>query len=83
MKAGEEVINSEAKRREIRFRGHYGNTVWRKRQAPPEDWSKPLPEWMQEKNKNTFLNYKQMEMEGKVPPSNIFEGTTPKLCSIM
>lgn len=50
-----------------RFHGHYANNVWEKRKAPPEDWAKPLPEWMEKKNENSYLQLKQMEMEGKVP----------------
>lgn len=82
--AGEAVVNSEARRREIRFQGHYGNTVWKKRLAPPPDWSKPLPEWMQRRDENSFLNYKQMELDGKVAASNVFDTAPPTFfCSIM
>lgn len=82
--AGEKVVNSEERRRELRFRGHYGNTVWKKRATPPEDWSKPLPDWMQKKNENTYLNYKQMEMEGKeVIGSKILDANPSFFCSIM
>lgn len=41
------VIESEKNRRNDRLRGHYSNTVWEKRDSPPEDWNKELPEWFE------------------------------------
>ena len=76
--AGVAVIKSEEDRRLKRFRGHYANTVWKKRTAPPEDWSKPLPEWMEKRNENSYLQLKQLEMEGKVPVQD-----EKSYCSIM
>lgn len=77
--AGEAVIRSEEERRLKRFHGHYGNTVWEKRKAPPEDWAKPLPEWLVKKNENSYLHLKQMEMDGRAVP----EETTKSYCMIM
>ncbi|XP_037816307.1 UPF0545 protein C22orf39 homolog [Lucilia sericata] len=76
--AGVAVIKSEEERRLKRFHGHYANTVWEKRKSPPEDWSKPLPEWMEKKNENSYLQLKQLEMEGKVPAQD-----EKSYCSIM
>ncbi|KAM7341920.1 synaptic plasticity regulator PANTS [Cochliomyia hominivorax] len=67
VEAGIAVIKSEEERRLKRFHGHYANNVWEKRKSPPADWSKPLPEWMEKKNENSYLQLKQLELEGKVP----------------
>ncbi|CAD7013782.1 unnamed protein product [Ceratitis capitata] len=77
--AGEAVINSEAERRRKRLEAHYSNTTWKKRTHPPEDWSKPLPEWLAKKNENTFLEVKQMELDGRKP----VEVVEKSFCAIM
>uniref|UniRef100_A0A1A9VX74 Synaptic plasticity regulator PANTS n=1 Tax=Glossina austeni TaxID=7395 RepID=A0A1A9VX74_GLOAU len=64
--AGQAVIDSEEERRLKRFKGHYGNTVWKKRKNPPEDWSKPLPDWLEKRYENSYLSLK-METESKMP----------------
>lgn len=61
-----------------RLRAHYRNDVWKKRDGPPPDWDKPLPEWMQKRDENTYLAIKAKEMrEGKV------EDEKKSSCSIM
>lgn len=65
--SGVAVIKSEEERRLKRFKGHYDNNVWKKRSEPPADWTTPLPEWMEKKNENSYLQLKQMEADGKVP----------------
>lgn len=65
--AGEAVIRSESERRDVRMKAHYGNTTWKPRTNPPSDWSKPLPEWFKKRNENTFLELKQMELDGRAP----------------
>ncbi|XP_017460672.1 PREDICTED: UPF0545 protein C22orf39 homolog [Rhagoletis zephyria] len=77
--AGEAVIRSEAERRRKRMEAHYGNTTWKKRTHPPEDWSKPLPEWLAKKNENTFLELKQMELDGR----KLAEETEKSYCALM
>ncbi|XP_034840133.1 synaptic plasticity regulator PANTS [Maniola hyperantus] len=78
LKAAEAVIKSERIRRLDRLRGHYQNNVWTKREAPPPDWDKPLPEWMVKRDENTYLAYKAKEMrEGKE------EESEKSFCSIM
>lgn len=62
LNAVKEVLDSEANRRTNRLRAHYQNNTWTKRDAPPADWAKPLPEWLVEKNKNTYLAVKATEM---------------------
>ncbi|KAF7417811.1 hypothetical protein HZH68_000464 [Vespula germanica] len=49
------IIESEKERRMNRLKGHFGNTIWKKRDKPPENWNSPLPEWMQENYKNSYL----------------------------
>ncbi|KAG7208981.1 hypothetical protein KM043_015149 [Ampulex compressa] len=50
-----ELIESENERRRKRITAHLKNNVWERREHPPEDWNKPLPEWMQEREKGTLL----------------------------
>lgn len=57
----EAVINSEKERRLERLRAHYNNDTWKKRDSPPVDWKKPLPEWMQKRDENTYLAQKLKE----------------------
>ncbi|KOB70566.1 Uncharacterized protein OBRU01_15071, partial [Operophtera brumata] len=65
-KAGLAVIKSEKARRMERLQAHYRNNVWKKRDAPPEDWNKPLPEWLVKRDENTYLAEKAREIrEGK------------------
>ncbi|CAG4912001.1 unnamed protein product [Colias eurytheme] len=54
-KAASALIKSEKDRRMSRLRAHYRNDIWKKRDAPPEDWSAPLPEWMAKRDENTYL----------------------------
>ncbi|CAG9585193.1 unnamed protein product [Danaus chrysippus] len=66
VKAGKAVIQSETTRRLERLRPHYQNNVWKKRESPPADWDKPLPEWLQKRDENSYLALKAKEMkEGK------------------
>lgn len=49
-----------------RLRAHYQNDIWKKRESPPDDWAKPLPEWMIKRDENTYLAQKAREIrEGK------------------
>ncbi|XP_052872186.1 UPF0545 protein C22orf39 homolog [Anopheles cruzii] len=63
-KSALELIQSEASRREERMRAHYSNNVWTKRTAPPEDWSKPLPEHMLKEYEGSYLAAKAKELRG-------------------
>ncbi|XP_050345502.1 UPF0545 protein C22orf39 homolog [Nymphalis io] len=66
-KAANELIKSEKIRRMRRLTAHYQNDTWKKRESPPTDWEKPLPEWMIKRDQNTYLAQKAQEMkEGKV-----------------
>ncbi|KAK7075112.1 hypothetical protein SK128_023284 [Halocaridina rubra] len=61
------VIDSEKVRCRERLSGHYKNTVWEKRESPPDDWSSPLPEENLHKDDISFLAMKAKELkEGKV-----------------
>ncbi|XP_037946076.1 UPF0545 protein C22orf39 homolog [Teleopsis dalmanni] len=77
--AGEAIIKSEQQRRETRMKAHYGNTTWKKRSSPPDDWSKPLPEWLTKRYENSYLKLKQMELEGQLP----VEKESKSYCTIM
>lgn len=61
--AAASVIESELKRQAARLKPHYDNDIWTKREHPPEDWSKPLPAFMEERNKNTFLEIRNNELK--------------------
>ena len=79
-KSALELIRSEQKRREERMRAHYGNNVWTKRTAPPQDWAKPLPEHMQKEYEGSFLASKAKELrEGPQTP----EVESSSSCAIM
>lgn len=76
------MIESEKERRNERLRGHYNNNVWEKRDTPPDDWNKPLPENLQNNdevwyftltfwtlitiNCNTVYNHTQTDQDGMV-----------------
>ncbi|XP_059480059.1 UPF0545 protein C22orf39 homolog [Neocloeon triangulifer] len=79
-KAKEELIKSEKIRYAKRMIGHVKNDVWENREAPPEDWSKPLPEWMQKTLDGTYLDMKNKEMKSSEGRS-VYEERT--LCVIM
>lgn len=53
------VIDSEVNRRKVRLAASARNDIWTYRDSPPAHWNTPLPEWFQEQNKNTYLEYKQ------------------------
>ncbi|XP_055859360.1 UPF0545 protein C22orf39 homolog [Episyrphus balteatus] len=78
IKAGAAVVQSEEERRQKRLKAHYANTTWKKRQSPPEDWAKPLPEWLAKKNENTYLEVKANEIAGAIP-----EAADSSYCLVM
>lgn len=61
--AATSLIQSELSRRAKRMKAHYDNDIWTKRDKPPADWAKPLPPFMEERNKNTFLEKKAQELK--------------------
>ncbi|KAL7041937.1 hypothetical protein ACKWTF_000964 [Chironomus riparius] len=79
--AGKRVIDNEDDRRSDRMKGHTDNDVWRKRKQPPEDWNKPLPEYISKRYENSYLELKNREMKGEsAPETSIRE---PVYCTIM
>ncbi|KAI5720104.1 hypothetical protein M8J77_001913 [Diaphorina citri] len=77
-KAAEEVILNEESRIKKRFTSHNRNNIWEHRASPPEDWDKPLPEWMQKEQENTFLYHQAKAFKaGETLPTN------PLSCNIM
>lgn len=75
-----ELVEAEKVRRKERLLPYYTNDVWKKRKAPPEDWNKPLPDYLQKQYESTYLNIKSKEMRGEIPPS--FDPDW-KYCAIM
>uniref|UniRef100_A0A0P4WPV0 Synaptic plasticity regulator PANTS n=1 Tax=Scylla olivacea TaxID=85551 RepID=A0A0P4WPV0_SCYOL len=72
MEALSSVIESEKERRQDRLRGHYNNDVWERREAPPEDWNKPLPEYLQKDNQSSYIALKLQEAkQGKEDSSSL------------
>lgn len=61
-----------------RLRAHYRNDVWEKRDNPPDDWNKPLPEHMQKEYETTYLYAKSKEGNGELGPTDM-----SSFCSIM
>lgn len=59
----DELIKSEKTRRMERLRNHYNNNVWERRDKPPENWDAPLPDWLQEKHKNSYLHHAKKKLE--------------------
>lgn len=65
----QELIDSEKQRRKERLLPHYQNDIWERRKTPPEDWNKPLPDFLQKEYENTYLNIKAKELRGEIAPS--------------
>lgn len=57
------LIESELKRKANRIKMRLENDIWTKRDSPPADWIKPLPDFMIERNKNSYLELKCKELE--------------------
>lgn len=57
------LIESELSRRAARLKAHYDNDIWTKREQPPSDWNKPLPEFLAERSKTSYLAQKSEEMK--------------------
>jgi len=53
--AAARVIDREKERLQQRLKPHYSNDVWEKRQGPPQDWNKELPDYMKNKHKDSYL----------------------------
>lgn len=75
------IIRSEKRRRDERFKAHYANTVWTKRSEPPAEWAKPLPEWIQKRDEHSYLAIKSKELKGEVDGDS--DAKTKSLCVIM
>ena len=56
--AAKRIIKREKERVKLRLEGHYANNVWEKRDEPPakEDWNKPLPEYMLDRQRKSYLS---------------------------
>lgn len=59
------LVDSEKNRRLDRLEKHYKNNTWSKRKEPPSDWNKPLPEWMVQEHKDSYLDHKSQELKGE------------------
>lgn len=57
------MISSELDKIKVRFAQSAANDIWVYRKEPPKDWNKPLPEWIQKRYQNSYLNEIQKRME--------------------
>lgn len=72
------MIKSEQQKREVRLRAHYDNDIWEKRKSPPEDWNKPLPDYLLKEYETSYLYVKSKELKGE------YTGISDEsFCSIM
>lgn len=81
LKAARALIESEKERRLERFKGHYGNDVWKKRVQPPEHWNSKLPDAISNEYETSYLGQKAKEMRGEAVETLDVEGNN--LCTIM
>ncbi|CAE1328146.1 unnamed protein product [Acanthosepion pharaonis] len=72
----QKILDNEKDRRQIRIKNAQANDIWEYRSSPPEDWTKPLPEW-EKARKNTVLSKVQLVKE----KSGTFTGTSDTLSS--
>lgn len=70
------LIKSELERHEKRMQPHRDNDVWVKREQPPNDWNKPLPQFMIERNKGSYI-----DLQLKLNAMN--ESEKKKICTFM
>lgn len=82
-RAGKRIIENENKRRKERMDAHFQNDTWTKRKSPPEDWNKPLPEYISKKYENSFLEIKNKEAKGEITPDNTVDLKEPTYCTLM
>lgn len=80
LRAARALIESEKVRRLERFKGHYGNDVWKKREQPPENWNSKLPEAISKEYETSYLAQKSKEMRGEAEETLDVQGN---LCTIM
>lgn len=66
------------------MKNHYGNTVWKKRDSPPSDWNRELPDHIKKEYEGSFLEIKSKEYKG-IPISQEEASSTmqSRSCSIM
>jgi len=65
--AAARIIDREKERVKKRLEGHVKNDVWEKRTEPPskEEWNKPLPAYMVDKQERSYLALWQKSREEK------------------
>lgn len=61
MKTLKKIAFHEGVRKYKRFKPHYDNDVWEKRDSPPPDWNKEPPDWFKEENQGSYLAFKSYE----------------------
>lgn len=80
LRAARALIESEKQRRVDRFKGHYMNDVWKKRDQPPANWNSELPEAIAKDYETSYLAQKAKELRGEAVETVDVKGN---LCSIM
>ncbi|XP_003702554.1 synaptic plasticity regulator PANTS [Megachile rotundata] len=64
--AYDELIKSEKQHRVERLQGHYNNDVWERREGRPENWNCPLPDWLQERAKTSYLTVAKEKLQNEL-----------------
>lgn len=64
-----DLVESEVLRRIERLKAHNDNDTWEKRTSPPTTWNDPLPEWMEEKLKYSYLKEKSVKVSNETEKS--------------
>ena len=77
------LISSEKQRRIARLRGHYNNDVWQRRDKPPEDWNAPLPDWLEERAKVSYLRIASEKLKKEKEQNNIEHNNQANSCTLM
>ena len=57
------IIEREQRRITERLRGHFENDVWQRRESPPDDWNKPLPDYLADACEESNLREFKEELE--------------------
>lgn len=83
-----ELIKSDMRRYDERMKAHLDNDVWTKRDGPPPDWNKPLPDFMVQRGEKAFYKFFADEKEEEAKKQKAMAAdpdakVTEKFCGVM
>jgi len=58
------VVESEKRRYEERMKSSQANDAWTYRKTPPEWWNNPLPDYLQDRYRGTYLEFVENRRRG-------------------